>query len=149
MLETLLAKLSRDIVLTVEPAVFHFERGSRRVSLATRVFLDRDGDRIVGVGEPPAHGVVGTPVDLFSDEPASPDVPAKQELLDGFFRFALQQTTGRKVLVRPRLVVHNAGSLGALLCGYQNSILTEAAIRAGVRECRFVDAAATALACGR
>jgi hypothetical protein len=82
------------------------------------------------------------PLDLFGAAGAGGPAPSRFEHLRAFLHEAFVHAAGKgRLRRRPRVVVHGAASLDALLLGYQYELLRRAALEADARSVRFTEKA--------
>jgi len=140
MLSSFLNSLSAEIVIEVSPDRFVFKRDSETKILSTKIYLSDCSAKAValGFGDEFMATQSNICIELFREtNTVILQNVVKAECFNAFFRHAFRAITRRTAMIRPRVVFQNTKSLNKILCGYQKSILTWAAINAGARECIF------------
>lgn len=130
-----------DLEVEVGPDAFVFRTPRGAFRMAAEV-----GPGVLGGGALPGLPTYAPPsstIPLFptTSEPA----PARYDHLRAFLHAGLLRAVDDRVLkLRPRVVMHGAASLDAVLHGYQYDLLRRAALEAGARSVRFAGTGADA-----
>lgn len=137
----MLSNVLNDIIVTVSPDIFHFQRKEIEKSLPTKVYfsLDDTNPQIVGIGDELKVSAATKCIELFKPNNSINGDVCKIEALIPFLKQGLLSLKKRTDLVRPRVVIKGANSLEACMCGYQYTILEKAMFIAGVRKIIFKD----------
>lgn len=129
----LINKLTEVVIINVSPDEFIFSWRGRSVSLETYIYLFNDnGDyRILGIGEDFEGSNRCIRVELFSEKLPPNNLILRSELLEAFIRFGLWKIIGRRIILSPTIIFKGTQNIEKILSGHQNSVLTDAAYKAG------------------
>ena len=131
-------ELLPQIEIEVNPLFFVFSWKIHKRKVATLVAIDTKTRDLIAIGEQGTGEDVVT-VTLFEPcEDLPPDVD-KVEMLQTFLEFNIAKLLEKqKVLIaRPKIIYRETQSLKGLLCGYERTLLKDAALAAGAREVSF------------
>jgi len=138
----LLNKLSENIEMTIGAETVSVSYQDKFEHLKPVVYISKDETNpiviAVGCSEVPTEPHIR--VDLFCSGAPLPKSMEKDAVLEAFFTYIfrdLLNLNALKRLVRPRVILKGADSLDSILCGYQKSLLRNALLKAGARECVF------------
>lgn len=133
MLAAIINKLTGLVIIDVTPEEFIFSWRGRSANIETYVYLfDDNGEyRILGIGEDFEGSNRCIRVELFSEKLPPNNRILRSELLEAFIRFGLWKIIGRRILLRPTMVFRGTQNIEKILSGYQNTVLTDAAYKAG------------------
>ncbi len=137
MIDYILGLFTKDIICRTDPHLFYFTQGNKSLQLQTYVYVSGDNPpRIMSVGKESHELQNCRKISLF-ERAVDPSAISKGKYLDEFLRYAFASLVGRHAIVRPKVIFKNTQSLQEYLSGYQRSILSDAAARAGAREIQF------------
>ena len=130
-------KLIPEITVEVQPDIFVFIWGADRIEMETIISFDPNTLKMLDIGKP-TNINYGVSIHLFSNDPPCPNVD-KAELLNTFMMVVMKKMADKKhvVILRPKVIYKGDESLSNILCGYQRTLLTTAAIAGGARSAKF------------
>ena len=133
MISAIINKLTGLVVINVSPNEFTFSWRGRSVNLKAYMYLLNDnGDyRILGIGEDFEGSAKCIRVELFSEKFPPDNRIFRSELLEAFIRFGLWKIIDRRIILRPTIIFKGTCRIEKILSGYQDSVLTDAAYKAG------------------
>lgn len=134
-------KFSRKITVDVSPEKFVFSDGYSTITLGTYLYLgpNSKGDySVLAIGEHVQEATC-VRIDLFDPKSVPPSKVLRSSCLQEFLRFGFAKLSNRKIMLRPSVIFRGANSLTYTTCGYQKTILSDAANNAGAHSAQFLD----------
>lgn len=95
------------------------------------LFNDNGDYRILGIGKDFEGSTKCIRVELFSEKLPPDNRIFRSKLLESFIRFGLWKIIGRRMILRPTIIFKGTYRIEKILSGYQDSVLTDAAYKAG------------------
>lgn len=134
-----MVEIAPQIEVEINPLFFVFSWKIHRRKVATLVSVDTKTLDIIAIGEK-GNGEDVISVALFEPEDSLPAEMEKVELLQSFLEFNIAKLLEKQriLIFKPRIVFHEDQQLKGLTCGYQRTLLRDAALAAGAREVLFV-----------
>jgi hypothetical protein len=137
MIDYIVGMLTKDIYCRVDPREFHFRRGEESLNVQTYIYVTMGKPtHVMSVGSAFQGSQQCMKIELFERSP-NELLQSKGEFLDVLLRYAFSTLSGRRAMVRPRVIFSNTNSLQEYLSGYQQNVLTDSAMKAGAREIIF------------
>ena len=133
MLAAIINKFTGPVTIDVTPEEFIFSWRGVSVSIETYIYLlDDNGEyRILGIGEDFEGSNRCIRVELFSEKLPPNNRILRSKLLEAFIRFGMWKIVGRRIFLRPTMVFRGTQNIEKMLSGYQDTILIDAACKAG------------------
>jgi hypothetical protein len=134
------ARWDADLYVEVSPHAFIFRSKSETFARAAEVGPGTGtGIRLLGAR---TYTAPASTIPLFPAGPEAAPVPPRYDHLRAFLNDAFNHSVdGRRIKIKPRVVLHGAASLDPVLHGYQYELLRRAVLEAGARVVRFTEKA--------
>src|SRR5512140_197035 len=127
-----------QIEIEINPVFFVFSWKIHKRKVAAIMSIDSETKELLAIGEK-ADGEGVTSFSLFEPEQNLPAGMEKMDLLQLFLEFNIAKLLEKQKILafKPRIVFREDHQLQQIMCGYQRSLLKDAALAAGAREVSF------------
>ena len=136
MVDIIVSFFSHEVFIKIKKDECEYDDGKNKLKIKTKVFLSKNNTIIAGVGSYDGNEYV-TCVDVFDDIDYTGIL--KFEILERYFRFAIEQLHNRKSFIRSKVIVESTKDLKSLLNGYEEYVIKEALLAAGAYSVYFLD----------